>query len=100
MAVATLCGCASAEDAPTDSTSQPGGGDWYRDLPNCSEVWIGGNAFPKTYEGCVDGDEFVSPSLIDCPDSDEHAVKFNDFIGIPGGEIVGGDPDTTTVIHC
>lgn len=82
----------------------PACGNGQRDLgdavPECSDVWVAGRTLPADYTGCREFGAVVRPDRFDCPDSDDVAVKFGDYFGILGGEIVGGDPDTTLAIHC
>jgi hypothetical protein len=72
-----------------------------KSLPECSDVWVAGRTLPDDYRGCRESGAVVRPDLINCPDSDQVAVKFGDeYIGVLGSEIVGGDPSTTTVVNC
>lgn len=87
-------------DAPTSpeesqsSTKEPGA-NW----PACAEVWQAGATFPRTYQGCRQGDNPVPADAETCSFGTP-LVTFDDrFYAVAGGPVnatqgpLRGDPD-------
>ncbi|MGH3345406.1 MAG: hypothetical protein ACRDO4_00365 [Nocardioides sp.] len=93
-----LSGC--GEETPDDpvagestGTSEPSDGPAQSDEsdapdgPSCTDVWVEGESIPGSYDGCVDGDTWVSAEALRCESGQVLIVYGDRYYGAKGAVV-------------
>ena len=77
----TACGSGSSSTEATGTGSSSSG------MPECSTVWQDGATLPRSYDGCVQGDQVVQPDPLACS-SGQRIIRYADsYYAVPGGTV-------------
>jgi len=83
----SACGTDSPSSEESDAPSPTPTASLEAEGPSCASVWVDGAGLPRDYDGCVDGESFVTKDALGCS-SGQTMVRFDDhYYAVLGGTI-------------